>query len=127
MDSDSPEEPNKITCIICYLKISPDDPYAMIDNNHEIGKYHLSCLETWLTKSTNGLLSQDKIESYTIYHHNQKIDTCSVGIKNPENLIIIPNNINIPPDDSNSKPIYYIIFVVCTIILFLIIIYFFYS
>lgn len=81
--SDSPEEPDKIVCIICYNKINSGDMYAIIDNKHEKGKYHVNCLEKWLEKSNHGLLSQDEIKSYSVYDNDQIIQTNIINNMKP--------------------------------------------
>ena len=74
-------------CLICSHPLCEDQPYAMINNNNEKGKYHIECLERWLETSNNGLLTQDKIMSYNIYHNNNLIEQKNI-ISNNTDIII---------------------------------------
>ena len=65
-------------CIICTHEIYIEQPYAMIDNQNEKGKYHVECLEQWVSKNNNGILTQDKIISYSIYQKNGVITTINI-------------------------------------------------
>ena len=47
-----------------------DQPYSIIERCSEKGKFHVQCLEQWLQKSNNGIFTQDKIETYSIYQNN---------------------------------------------------------
>jgi len=44
----------EIECPICLNNIILTNPYAMIDNIGEIGKYHISCLQQWLAIRKSG-------------------------------------------------------------------------
>lgn len=56
-------------CHICYEPIL-NQPYAKIDNVNEVGIYHVNCLENWIRVGNRaGIISRDKITSYTIYDH----------------------------------------------------------
>lgn len=96
MDNDSPEDPNQESCIICFYKIKKDMQYAMIDNVHEKGKYHIPCLENWLTKSQNGLLSQDKIKGYKVYFENEVIETVILGETYQKTTVVTSNHYEPP-------------------------------
>lgn len=61
-------------CPICFIDLE-DSPYAMINNTSEKGRYHVECLERWLNKSRNGILTQDKIKGYTVYHEDTQIES----------------------------------------------------
>lgn len=87
IDSDSDDERNGIIkCPICFNKFTNSQPFAMIDNTSEKGKYCIECIEKWLDISHNGLLTQDKVLSYSIYHENTLIETIPVStiIKNTD-------------------------------------------
>jgi hypothetical protein len=71
--TNSLEEENE--CPICYHLLTADQPYAMIDNTGEKGMYHIECLEKWLEKSKNGLITNNLITSYSVYHEGELIET----------------------------------------------------
>lgn len=86
---------DEIECEICLDELSNDQPYAKIDNKSESGKYHVECLERWLRRCNNGLHTQDRIMSYSIYHCNQIIETVKVT-DNPFNGLYYIDNIQEP-------------------------------
>jgi len=69
---------DELECIICLYKISDDQPYSMLNTKYEKAKYHIECLEQWINKSHNGILTQETITSYSIYHKNKLIETIKV-------------------------------------------------
>lgn len=69
-------------CVICAYDILKDQPYGMINNQYEKGKYHVECLEKWVNVSRNGLLTQYEIKSYSIYQHENLIEILEL----PENV-----------------------------------------
>ncbi|QKF94203.1 zinc finger protein RING/FYVE/PHD-type protein [Fadolivirus algeromassiliense] len=75
------ESSEELGCEICFYKVDDDQPYCKIDNKRENGKYHIECLERWLQKSNNGLHTQDKIISYSVYHGTELIETIKVDQK----------------------------------------------
>ena len=81
---------DELECIICFYKISDDQPYSMLDTKYEKGKYHTECLERWINKSHNGILTQETITSYSIYHKNKVIET--IGVTTDDH---IENNIDL--------------------------------
>jgi len=64
------------SCQICFGEI--DSNYAVIDNKCETGKYHPECLQTWITTSRCGILTQFPIETYTIFENDKPIVTLNV-------------------------------------------------
>lgn len=54
-------------CLIC-LDLIQDD-YAVVNNEHERGIYHIHCLEKWLKDSTRGVLSREKPKSYIVFNN----------------------------------------------------------
>ena len=83
---------NDIECSIC-LGVLYDSPYAKIDNNKEQGKYHTECLEGWLVRCQRGILCQDKVQSYSIYHDNILLE--KIILSPSQNNINNQNNQNI--------------------------------
>lgn len=75
MDNDSNSEDSIKECNICLCQIDKSLPYTMIDNDGEKGKYHPDCLKKWVKTNDHGLLTQSKIESYSIYQDNTLIET----------------------------------------------------
>ena len=86
-------------CYICFQKIIKNQPYATIDNEREKGKFHEKCLEEWTNKSNNGIFTQDKINSYSLYQGNILIK-CN-PIASLENKIIINDRIQNTYEDEN--------------------------
>jgi hypothetical protein len=60
-------------CIICTNDI--DTRYAVINNRGETGKYHQDCLELWLTAHRHGILTQTRIETYSIFEDDKCVST----------------------------------------------------
>ena len=58
-------------CPICFEKISKNKIYVMIDSEGENAKYHVRCIEKWLNKSTNGILTQNQIEKINLNINNE--------------------------------------------------------
>ena len=79
---------NDIECPIC-LGVLYDSPYAKIDNNKEQGNYHIECLEGWFNRCQRGILCQDRVQSYSIYHDNILLE--KIILPSPRNNT---NNIN---------------------------------
>lgn len=87
MDNDSPDGPE---CVICLKKIG-DFPYAMIDQESVSGRYHIECLEQWLSTSHNkGVLTQNATESYSLYQNDQLIETININKKLNDSVVDIP-------------------------------------
>jgi len=82
--TDSPDGP---MCGICFVKLD-DIPYAMINDDGEKGKYHIHCLDQWIQKSNRGILIEQKINSYSIYHEDKLIETVVNNKPSP----VIDNN-----------------------------------
>jgi len=59
------------SCVICFEDITPYHVYAMIDSPGETGKYHVKCIEKWINKSTNGVLTQTPIEKINLMVNEQ--------------------------------------------------------
>jgi hypothetical protein len=59
----------QLICIICSDPIG--NCYAMINNEGETEKFHLECLESWLSHSKTGIITQIPIETYSIYENNE--------------------------------------------------------
>lgn len=76
--SEISESDDRYECPICFYKIEDDSPYSMIDNCNEKGKFHIECLEKWLTLSNNGLFTQDQIKKYSNYQNDKKIESIKV-------------------------------------------------
>lgn len=51
-------------CCICFDAVG--DEYAFINNEAERGIYHIGCLKEWITRSDNGILTQNKVTSYFV-------------------------------------------------------------
>ena len=83
-------------CPICLDKIN--DEFAVINNLGETGKYHPNCLQSWLGKSSNGILTNNIVETYSIYNDDKYINTLSIN-HDPYHEVIILN------DDPFSIPI----------------------
>ena len=64
-------------CIICYYSIY-ETPYCMLNSPHEVGKYHVECLEKWLTYNNIGILSQKPVLTYSIYHEDILLETINI-------------------------------------------------
>jgi len=64
-------------CPICLDNI--DDDFAVINNLGETGKYHPNCLQSWLEKSPNGILTNNIVETYSIYNNDKYINTLSIN------------------------------------------------
>lgn len=69
-------------CPICYEIILKNRVYVMIDNEGENGKYHVSCIEKWLNKSTNGILTQNKIKKLKLNINNKTFSQLNLIIPN---------------------------------------------
>ena len=82
---------DELTCPICFIELN-NSPYAMIDNTSEKGRYHVECIELWLNRSRNGILTQDKIKGYTIYHEDTKIESIKVAPLMPQRQVRIIDN-----------------------------------
>lgn len=54
-------------CLICLELI--ENNYAIVDNEHERGIYHIQCLEKWLKDSCRGVLSREKPISYIVFNN----------------------------------------------------------
>lgn len=97
--------PDGFECPICFMSLA-DSPYAMIDNTAEKGRYHVECLELWLNKSRNGILTQDKVKSYTVYHQDIQIETVKLKPLTPprrdRNEQYYQNNDNIRRNEEND-------------------------
>jgi|SRR5581483_8028828 len=65
-------------CIICLEPITADKLYCMIDNCDSGQKYHVTCLEDWLKVSTNGIMTHNKITSYSIYNPDKSSRTINI-------------------------------------------------
>ena len=101
--NDLADESIEDDCLICLYKISQEDPYAKIDNDLESNKkYHIECLEKWFSLNKKGILTRDKINSYTLYHRNTPIQT----VKLLNNIVCQTNTIPMLID-----PIYPVVFV----------------
>lgn len=70
-------------CIICYEELRKDEIYAMIDHPGENGKYHVHCIESWLNRSTNGILIQNPIEKLNLYMDDKQISQMRVYVPEP--------------------------------------------
>ena len=85
-NNDSPDGPE---CVICLKKIG-DFPYAMIDQESLSGRYHIECLEQWLSTSHNkGVLTQNATESYSLYQNDQLIETININKKLNDQIVNI--------------------------------------
>lgn len=68
-------------CGICFTKIKNNHIIAMINNLNEKGRYHQQCLEKWLSVSNNGILTQDVIESYSLFLNDTFIEVKNANIQ----------------------------------------------
>jgi len=110
--TDSPDGP---MCGICFIKLD-DVPYAMINDDGEKGKYHVHCLNQWIQKSNRGILIEQKVNSYSIYHEDKLIDTVvnnkpsqiidnnqPIQVDTAETTILIPSHENNEEDNSSDS------------------------
>lgn len=95
-------------CYICFIKIKDDTPYASIDNEKDI-KCHPECLEQWINKANKCLITDEKIQSYSIYHNNSLIETIKVNsdqhIFDINKEVVI--DINIPENNTDELDVVY--------------------
>ena len=92
------------SCQICFGDI--DSSHAVIDNKCETGKYHPECIQTWITTSRCGILTQFPIETYTIFENDKPIATLNVDTFY-NNISMFFNELsynfqNLPSDDIES-------------------------
>jgi hypothetical protein len=73
-DTDS-EDQN--LCLICLDEI--ENQYATINSEGEVGKYHLTCLQTWFTKNPYGIISRVPVETYTIFENDLEPQVVNVN------------------------------------------------
>lgn len=107
--STSSNTENDDECLICFKKLDNDVRYAMIDHIDENGKFCVECLEKWLDKSKCGLITNDKINSYSIYEGNKLIITMPIvysDIKEDDNINNNINNKMVIIRDSDNNIIY---------------------
>lgn len=100
------ESSDILECEICSENLLIDQPFAKIDDTAEQGMYHVECLEKWLNQSNNGLHTQNKITSYSIYHNNELIEQHKINgqdyivniseLSYTENQDLLNNNNNAP-------------------------------
>ena len=97
--------PTGFECPICLTDLG-DAPYAMIDNTAEKGRYHVECLELWLNRSRNGILTQDKVFGYTVYHEAVQIETVRLPPLRKERSQYYQENNNIRRRTGNNDDEY---------------------
>ena len=62
-------------CLICHHVMNIDQPYSILNSPRETSKYHVECLEQWVDVSNIGILSQEPMKSYSIYHDHTLLET----------------------------------------------------
>jgi hypothetical protein len=91
-------------CLICYNHIECDQPYAKIDHDKETKLYHPDCLDGWFQEHDIGIVSREKVESYSIYHENQFIEKVMVVVQQmPIDPIMMYNNMPWQPYVANDS------------------------
>ena len=89
-------------CIICYCPLDPNN-YAFINNDAERRACHPRCLQAWLTKSNNGILTQYKITSYLLFNNGDMRTVQLVPEETPGDpdivLEVMPDEIPLQPRD----------------------------
>ena len=126
--NDSPTESGDMYCAICTSRIN-GNIYTMIDNQNEKGKYHINCLEKWISRSKNGILTREEIESYSIYNNDIIIDTINFKKKNvsQNQIILMPYEKPLYDDNDPLYNINKILTCLCiSIICFVMLVYLFY-